>query len=164
MRPQDIVVLLKALDMPEAGWQYRDMATALKLSVSEVSESLQRSHVAGLVDETKRKVYRQNLMEFLEHGLHYVFPAVPGTMVTGTPTAHSHPEFKAHFKAETAYVWADDQGRERGVAIPPLYKSVPAAVRIDDRLYLLLAAIDVYRIGKARELKVAREILQRHIL
>lgn len=112
MRPQYIVILLKASNMP-AEWQYRDLATALQMSVSEISESLQRSHVAGFVEESKRKVSRENLMEFLEHGLHHVFPAVPGTLVTGTPTAHSHPEFNSRFQAEYAYVWPDEDGSER---------------------------------------------------
>ncbi|MGC4103736.1 hypothetical protein [Ferruginibacter sp.] len=164
MRPQDIVVLLKVLKIPEPNWQYRDVAIALKLSLSEISESLQRSHIAGLIDDTKKKVYRENLMEFIEHGLHYVFPVLPGTMVTGIPTAHSHPFFKKKFKAEFQYVWDADKGDERGLAITPLYKNVAEAVLIDETLYLLLAAIDIYRVGRVRELKVAKEVLEQHIL
>jgi hypothetical protein len=33
-------------------------------------------------------------MEFIEHGFRYVFPTKPGAIVTGMPTAHSHPYFK----------------------------------------------------------------------
>ena len=74
MRPQDIVVLLKILTTPILNWQYRDMASDLFLSVSEISDSLNRSHMAGLVDKSRRLVFRQSLMEFIEHGIHYVFP------------------------------------------------------------------------------------------
>ncbi len=67
MRPQDIVVLLKIITIGNVDWQYRDLSSTLFLSTSEVSESLYRSHIAGLVDESKRKVFRQSLMEFIEH-------------------------------------------------------------------------------------------------
>ena len=100
MRPQDIVVLLKIIHYTNTPWQYRDIAASLSLSVSEISESLHRSYIAGLVDESKRRVFRQSLMEFIEHGLHYVFPQQPGTMVTGVPTAHSHQAFKKQFAAD----------------------------------------------------------------
>ena len=163
MRPQDIVVLLKILQN-QGSWQYRDIAASLYLSTSEISESLQRSHIGGLIDGTKRKVYRENLMEFINHGLHYVFPAVLGTIVTGIPTAHSHPVFKKKIKSELNYVWANDSGTERGLAVIPLYKGVPLAVQEDETLYLLLSAIDVYRVGKVRELEIARQILTKHIL
>jgi predicted transcriptional regulator len=53
MRPQDIVILLKLLSIKRTDWQYRDLATDLFISVSEVSASLTRSHIAGLVDESR---------------------------------------------------------------------------------------------------------------
>jgi hypothetical protein len=67
-----------------------------------------------LVDETRRKVFRQSLVEFIEYGLHYVFPALPGTMVTGVPTAHSHPFYASRFNSELNYVWQDEVGRTGG--------------------------------------------------
>ena len=164
MRPQDIVILLKILSMSEMNWQYRDIATTIYLSTSEISESLHRSHIAGLVDESKRRVFRQSLMEFIEHGLHYVFPQQPGTMVTGIPTAHSHPNFKSHFPSGLDYVWPDENGLYRGLSIIPLYKGVPSAIKVDDQLYLLLAAIDIIRVGRTRELKMALEVLKKIIL
>jgi len=47
----------------------------MSLSASEISESLNRSQIVGLIDGKKKKVSRQSMMEFLEHGLRYVFPA-----------------------------------------------------------------------------------------
>lgn len=164
MRPQDIVILIKILLLGDAPWQHRDLAGSLRLSVSEISDSLHRSHIAGLIDESRRKVYRENLLEFIEHGLHYVFPALPGTMETGVPTAHSQSYFKKKFNAELEYVWPDDEGPIRGLSIPPLYKGASKAVRTDPRLHLLLSAIDIYRVGRVRELKAAEEVLQKYIL
>jgi hypothetical protein len=164
MRPQDVIILLKILTIPDPGWQYRDLASQLFISVSEISESLHRSHVAGLIDESKRKIHRQSLMEFIRFGLHYVFPEVPGTMVTGIPTAHSYPFYSQKFISDMSYVWPDHDGNIRGLSIQPLHKSVVKAVRQDELLYKLLASIDIIRVGRTRELKVAIEELQKTIL
>lgn len=164
MRPHDVVILLKILTHEQPAWQYRDLAASLHISTSEVSESLARSHIAGLIDESKKKVHRQSLMEFIQYGLHYVFPQVPGSMVTGIATAHSYPFYKKHFKSEMNYVWPDENGDMRGLAIQPLYKNVVMAVKQDEKLYMLLASIDIIRVGRTRELKVAIEELRKAIL
>jgi hypothetical protein len=164
MRPHDVIVLLKLLLMEQKPWQYRELLFYLLISVSEIAESLNRSHIAGLVDQSKRKVYRQSLMEFITYGLHYVFPQQPGPMVTGTPTAHSHPFYKAHFTAELEYVWPDESGHLRGLSIQPLYANAVKVVRLDEDLYKLLACIDIIRVGKAREVKMAISELKKKIL
>ncbi len=91
MGPQDIVILLKIIAKGNYTWQNKDLAQELNISQSEISDSLNRSAMAGLiVREAKKKVYRQSIMEFIRHGLHYVFPATPTGMVNGiytdTPT------------------------------------------------------------------------------
>jgi hypothetical protein len=53
MRPQDIVILLKIMSTSTSDWQYRDLATDLSISISEISESLHRSQMACLLDETR---------------------------------------------------------------------------------------------------------------
>jgi hypothetical protein len=164
MRPQDIVILLKLLTIEKADWQYRDLSSSLFISTSEVSESLKRSQLAGLIDNSRKKVYRQSLMEFIEHGLHYVFPQQPGSMVTGIATAHSHPYYQSLFICDVNYVWEDENGTMRGLAIEPLYKGVVQAVKKDEALYKILASIDIIRVGKTRELKAARQELQNAIL
>lgn len=89
------VILLKLLTIQEPDWKYRKLPASLSIAISEVSESLVRSHLAGLIDESRRNVHLQSLMEFLAHGIRYVFPQVPGSMVTGIPTAHSHPSINS---------------------------------------------------------------------
>ena len=164
MRPQDVVILLKILTVKEASWQYRDLAATLFMSVSEISESLNRSYMAGLVDETKRKIRRQSLMEFIEFGLHYVFPQLPGRLVTGVPTAHSHPFYAKKMVSDMLYVWPDIDGKVKGLSIQPLYKTVTKAVKKNEDLYKLLAGIDIIRVGNTRELKLALKELQQYIL
>ena len=165
MRPQDIVILLKMTIFPEnSGWKMMDLVTSLHLSQSEISESLNRSSIAGLTDITKRKVMRLSLMEFLEYGIHYVFPQHPGALVRGIPTAHSHPDMKKKIISSEDYVWADADGKVRGQAIEPLAKSVVKSVKQDEQLYKLLALVDVIRVGKTREIKIALTELKKMIL
>lgn len=156
MRPQDVVILLKISTMQGNAWRFQDIAESLKISPSEVSESLQRSSLAGLVSENKRTVYTSSFLDFLVSGLKYVFPALPGAVVRGIPTAHSAPPINATIEAGTEnYVWQSAKGTLRGQAIEPLYKTVPDAIVEDKALYELLALADVIRIGRAREVNLA---------
>jgi hypothetical protein len=166
MRPQDIVILLKILAKESQPWQNKDLSAELYISASEITESLHRSALAGLIDsDNRKKVYRQSILEFLEHGLHYVFPTAPGTMINGVYTAHSHPFMQQQFQVETLhYVWPDPRGNVRGLSIEPLYKEQVKAAMHDQKLYLMLALIDVIRVGRVRELKVAIEELKKQIL
>lgn len=164
MRPHDIVVLLKIISFADRSWLNKDLANDLYISFSEISESLNRSYIAGLLDYDKKKVHRQSLMEFLEHGLHYVFPQQPGSMVNGMATAHSHSYMRKIFNSDTVYVWPEVTSRERGLAIEPLYPNQPKAAMGDEKLYLLLALIDVIRVGRVREIHEAINKIKIEIL
>jgi hypothetical protein len=72
-----------------------------------------------LIDGKKKKVSRQSMMELLEHGLRYVFPAASGSLIRGIPTAHAHPFMSHLFPSEEPYVWPDPAGEARGIAIAP---------------------------------------------
>ena len=41
MRPQDVVILLKIISLDEKPWRMKDVALALRVSASEVTESLE---------------------------------------------------------------------------------------------------------------------------
>jgi hypothetical protein len=164
MRPQDIVILLKIIALGKKPWQKKDIAQSLYISQSEVSEALNRNHLAGLIDFDQKRVNRQGLVEFLEHGLHYVFPQYPGPMVNGIATAHGHVFMSSFFESDLIYVWPDFSGEFRGLAIEPLYPNQIKAVKEDDELYKLLALVDVIRVGKMRELEVAIAELRKIIL
>ena len=96
MRPQDVVVLLKIVAIRNDDWYNSDLANSLQISASEISEVLNRCKIAGLIDSKKRKVHINSFIEFLIYGLKYVFPAEPGTIVKGIPTAHSAPPINEH--------------------------------------------------------------------
>lgn len=164
MRPLDIVILMKLVALDNTPWQYRDLSSSLYISISEISESLNRSMIAGLLDQERKKIRRNSLMEFIQYGFHYVFPQVPGSIVNGIPTAHSHPYYKNRIISQMPFVWPSSDGTIRGQAIQPLHKGVVKAVQNDEVLYKLLASLDIIRIGKVREVNMAVEELKTQIL
>lgn len=164
MRPQDVAILLKIVSKNSENWQLAEIANSLRISISEISESLNRSQIAGLIDYNKKKVNRQNLMEFLEHGVRYVFPLEPGSMVRGIATAHSHLSMKKKILSDLDYVWPDNNGKIVGLKIEPFYPKQVEAVIEDEVYYKLLSLVDVIRVGKVREVKYAVNELRKNIL
>lgn len=164
MRPQDIAVLLKLVLKEGTTWRYADLASELCISQSEVAEALGRCRIARLVDESKRKVFKNSLLEFLIHGFRYVFPVVPGALTRGIPTAHSAPPLLDYIiSEEDAYVWPSPDGELRGQSIFPLYKNMVQAAQKDPEFYALLALLDGLRVGRAREFRLACEELTARI-
>src|SRR5690606_23068381 len=133
MRPQDIVILLKIICYGQRSWYSKDLAKDLFLSGSEISNSLQRSVVSGLIDYEKKQVRSQALLEFLIHGIQYVFPERPANISRGVFTAHSHPFIREKFISEQQYVWPDGESEERGFSVRPLYPGVVKAVKKDSK-------------------------------
>ena len=164
MRPQDIVALLKIIAFKHDEWRYADLACSLKISASEITEALNRCKIAGLIDTNKRKVHVNSFKEFLIYGLKYVFPAEPGAIVRGIPTAHSALPISKHISTgKDVYVWPYVKGSTRGQAIVPLYKTIPSIVEKDKLLYELLIIIDTFRVGRTREIKIAIEELEKRL-
>jgi hypothetical protein len=165
MRPQDIPVLLQLHLMKGNDWLYADIATLLHISPSEVSESLERSRIAGLLDNSKRKIMPAAMYEFLVYGIKYVWPAVLSKKQRGVPTAHSaKPLSDIIVSNEDVYVWAYAKGNQRGESIQALYPTIPEVVENNPQLYELLALIDALRIGKAREVQIARDELNKRLI
>lgn len=160
MRPQDVVILLKIISLDEKPWRMKDVASALRVSASEVTESLERSALAGLIAVDKTRVMRDSLLEFLVHGLRYVFPVVLGPTAQGIATAHSAAPLSDHIVGQEPYVWLHPDGPQRGPSIMPLIPTVPQAVLQDPKLYQLLALTDALRVGRVREKNLAAQYLE----
>ncbi len=159
MRPHDIAVLLKVAIMPH-DWLNKDLAESLYISTSEITESLNRSKIAGLIDSSKKHVFANNLIDFVAYGLPYVFPTEIGTLVRGIPTAHSAPVFNNKIISNETLVWADSKGSAKGQAVEPLYPNALLAIKKDSTFYDVLAILDAIRIGKVREKKIGIEMLR----
>lgn len=165
IKPQDVLVLLKLCLWQERNWRHMDLALELGLSQTEVSFALARCRASGFLDEAKKRVNRSALLEFLAHGLKYVYPVQPGSLCRGMPTAHSAPPLLKRIVSDEhdQFVWPYGEGKMRGQAIEPLYESVPLAAEKDPQLHELLALVDAMRVGRAREKSIASEELENRI-
>lgn len=161
LKPQDILVLLKLAVHPGEAWSYGSLASSLKLSSAEAHAAIKRATLAGLINIRHRRPIRASLEELLVHGVKYVFPAQRGPITRGIPTAHAAPPLVAEFIAtdELPPVWPDPEGTIRGETLEPIYRSVPQAARLDNKLYEALALLDAIRIGRVRERKRAEDLL-----
>lgn len=163
MRPHDIVVLLKIAVKGDKSWLMKDLSFELGISASEISESLNRSVIAGLLAPDKIKLMKLALLDFLEHGLKYVYPQQPGALVRGIVTAHSAQPLKDEIVSNEPFVWPFPEGNVRGQAIQPLHNKVPEASLKDSAFYELMALCDVLRVGRVREKNIAIEELKKRL-
>ncbi|NGP88967.1 hypothetical protein [Fodinibius halophilus] len=151
MRPQDIVILLKIVALGKQSWYKKDLANQLYISNSEVSESLNRSVIGNLIERDKVTVRKEQLLVFLVYGIKHVFPAVPGRLQRGMPTAYSAPLLEREFVVDDPYIWPAKGHTTKGVSIPPLYPTVPKACADDEKLYDLLVLVDALRVSRKNE-------------
>ncbi len=164
MRPQDIAILVWIASLKNEQWTMKDVSIKLHISASEVSESLHRSSYSGLLSADKKTVMKSSFLEFIEHGLKYIFPVQPGPIVRGLSTAHSAPPLKNVIMSNSDYVWPFAAGNFRGQAIEPLYPAAPLACYRNERLHELLALLDAIRVGKSREVAIALQEIKFRII
>lgn len=149
LRPFDIAVALRLLLVPEE--RYEPLAAALVTSTSAVHRSVARLQLAGLCVPSRRTIVGPALREFLAHGVRFAFPPVIGPERAGMATAWGHPD-AANWVGATSVpprpmVWPSEQGTSRGETLVPLFRNVIAVAAADDRLYQLLAMVDMCRVG-----------------
>jgi hypothetical protein len=167
MQGQDVALLLKLAMQSNPRIQSKNLAEELFISPSEVSKALKRCVHAGLLytSGAEKRVNRSALMEFLAHGLKYVFPPARGSMVRGVPTAVAAEPLKSRFveDKEPPLVWPYADGKVRGISLAPLYEGAPKAALRDHRFYEVLALCDAVRGGRTRERNLAIELLGKEI-
>ncbi len=167
LKPQDILVLLKLVVVGDKKWAYNRLAIELGMSPAEVHAAVKRALFARLAIRTGVKIVPdiRNLEEFILHGLRFVFVPERGEMTRGMPTGYAAPPLQSLFVAdnEPPPVWPDPNGKVRGLAFSPLYKSAPEAARMDPLLYELLVLVDGIRSGRAREREIAAKELRKRL-
>jgi predicted transcriptional regulator len=160
MKPQDILVLAKIVSMGKNPWKGQDLAAELCISKSEISESLSRSKYARLLDFSKRKANAAAFLEFLSHGIRYVYPAIAKGRQKGFLTAFSAAPLNKKIASQAIVVWPSENGNAFGDSIEPLYPAVVPAIQKDKTLYEIMSLIEAIRIGKAREIVLAENELK----
>ncbi|QHI37561.1 hypothetical protein IMCC3317_29410 [Kordia antarctica] len=163
MRPHDIAILLKIASKGQEKWYMKDLAYELHISSSEISESINRSVIGGLISSDKKTLHKLALLDFLKSGLRYVYPQRPGAMVRGIGTSISASPLNNEIVSVDRFVWAYGQGKIRGQVIEPLHPKTPEACLKDKKYYELMALTDAIRIGKVREQTIAFNLLKERI-
>jgi len=163
LKPQDLLFLLKLVAVRNKSWTFNQLAAELGMSASEVHAASNRAIRAGLATKQDDRIrpHAGHLTEFLVHGIQYMFVPERGGLCTGMPTASAVKPLSARLSArnEPQPVWPDLDGRSKGIALSPLYKSAPFAAKKDPLLYELLALVDAVRGGPARAGELAKEEL-----
>lgn len=160
LKPQDVVVAVKLSTHKNQRFTYALLADELFMSVSEVHAATKRCEACRLLIKTDEGIttMRNSLVEFLTHGIQYVFPAVTGGITRGMPTGFAGNPLKKHFNSDNDLVpvWPDVEGQTRGIAFQPLYPSLVKAAGVDIALYDVMTLIDAVRGGAARERELAK--------
>src|SRR6516225_3221024 len=167
LKPQDVVVALKLCTYLGARPAISVIANDLSLSPSEVHGAIGRLRASRLLHgpNLKDRPNISALEEFLIHGLKYAFPAEHGEVTRGVPTSYAAEPLKSEVSSsgDLPPVWPWHEGNTRGVALEPLYKTVPQAALRDPWLYEVLALADAIRDGRARERKIAEHELVKRL-
>lgn len=165
LHAQDVVVGLKLVALGATPWTYASLGVSLGLSASQVHTSVRRLGRCDLFSVARKAPLGRNLLEFISHGVRYVFPATVGATARGVPTAASAPPLdKLLASGDERFVWASKAGSAVGQAVDPLIAGVPEMVERDPVLGELLALVDAIRIGKARERAVAVDALKKRLV
>jgi hypothetical protein len=133
------------------------------MSASEVHAAVKRAQASRLLHgpELNERPILSAIEEFLAHGLKYAFPADRGAPTRGVLTSYAAQPLRQVIAPndEAPPVWPYPAGSQRGIAFEPLYRQAPKAALRDPVLYELLALVDALRDGRARERKLALEMI-----
>ena len=161
LKAQDFYLLLALLAERDKAMTYPELAAFSGLSMSEVHGALKRAEQARLLafSEKQPKIILPAFKEFLIHGARYAFPAMRGAMVGGVATAYAAAPLNALIapSADPIPVWPHAEGKERGMALIPLYPSAPAAALRNQALF------DALRMGNARERNLAVRLFEERL-
>ena len=133
------------------------------MSSSTVWKSLQRLKQAKFFEnaDPNAKIDARKLFGLLAYGVPMFFTAQKTAMVRGIPTGVHSPLWKKRFGgAGVATVWPYGRGKEVGEGLVPIYPSVPSACVLDSTLYEVMATLEILRVGKTRERRVAENYLR----
>lgn len=171
LKPQDIVLLLKMLSLSQGEMTTQNkLAILLCMSVSEVNAGTKRLVSSGLLSPVlvgnKVEVIANELAceECLIFGVKYFFPVQLGEYTRGIATSYAAPILEKHFILgdDPIPVWPYGEGDRRGLALEPLYSSVPKSLtqHPDQLFYELLVLVDAIRSGRVRERDMAIKLLR----
>jgi hypothetical protein len=143
----------------------RELADELFMGLSSVQESVQSLLDRGIVVRAPNRrgsaVVAQGLLtSVLVSVVPILYPAERIGIVWGMPTSVFGNELAERFAGSRgAVVWPYAAGTVSGNGLVPLYPTVPRACAKNVALHKLLAAVDVLRVGLAREREAAEKYI-----
>jgi biotin operon repressor len=159
----DVLVAAKLAVSEDASASLRKLEDELGMSKSAIGNAIHRLRELGLVKDDGhggRRVNRLAFRDFIEHAVRWVVPAKVGDFELGLPTAHASEALADKLIGdEDPVVMPLAHGPVRGRAVSPIHPLAPQAAKRDPRLESLLAIVDAFRIGEARQREVARTAL-----
>lgn len=161
LRPHDVCVALQLVVKPE--FTYRELARDVGLSLGETHNSVKRLETSRLLAPDVHRPNVTALLGFLVYGVPYVFPGELGAETQGVPTAHSGPALAGRLSGGTPIVWPSADGEVRGLALAPLCGAAPAMASSNPTLYRWMTLVDALRVGRARDRRLAHEILEEEL-
>lgn len=166
IKPIDISLLIKLVANQNRSWKQVNLAHDLGVSQSDVAKSLSRLRKLQLVVDYKP--VKKNALELLKYSVKFLFPVEVGRITRGVPTSISAP---VHGKVvvygnslKNKFVWPYYEGGVEGQMVEPIHSSIPRASLLDAKYYEIASAIDMLRVGKAREKNAAIQILEGELL
>ena len=169
LKGQDIAILIKLLLKQQAkeNVEFKNIAYELYISQSEVTKSIKRLEKSKLLtrySDESIELHKHELMELFVY-VKFLFPAEVNIATRGMAAAYSSPHFKKIILSEETYVWPYINGNTKGLALTPIYKTLPSALdrTPDESFYAIISALDLIRLGGKRENKIAKEILENYI-
>lgn len=128
------------------------------LGAEQVAASTARLIRARLAarDEPRPRALGESLFQFLQFGAPHCFPGVVGDPSVGVPLTARPPLSRL---VGQALVWPYPEGGVQGVAVEPLHPLVPTIALQDPGMHEALAAVDLFRVGRARERRLAGALL-----
>lgn len=158
LRPLDVVVGLRLSQIPDAPYQV--LAESIGISKSQIHLSLKRLGRSHLVSAVRKDLNFRSFLEFLSFGMRYVFPGEIGRVSIGIPTAHTGPPMAQTIVSDEFIVWPTLKGSTEGHSLKPLYPQAIRLPKICPELYDLVTLVDVLRVGRVRERKIAMDLLR----
>ena len=163
LKSQDLLI---ALHIALAGEQirYKEIAHSLHISPSTAHRAVGRAKRAKLLNDAGQPL-RQNIAEFTIHGARFSFYGQSTGLGRGILTGAAAPVLRDKLTStKTPLVWPATFGKSRGESLEPLFPTVPEIVADLPKLHVVLAALDLLRVGSARERSVAAETIRNMLL
>ena len=163
--PQDVALLLKLVANADREWKQIELAVELGLPQGEIAKALKRLNRVNLLDH--KKPIKSLVKEFITYSVKFNFPGTIGPICKGVPTSISFSNVRKDVVAgkgvENTFVIPSPLGKALGQSVEPLYKNLSEAVLKDPKFHEMIANLDMLRVGKAREKKIALKYFEKKL-